>query len=80
MFKLVLLVCLRDPNIWQVKSIHDLLYLFCEGDTKATEIATACSDYLLANGGKDITFLFDGYDEFPEDLQIGKFNCQDSKS
>ena len=46
-----------------------MIYLSCEGDTKATEIATACSDYFLANGGKGIAFLFDGYDEFPEDLQ-----------
>ena len=69
LFKIVLLVCLRDPNIWQVTSISDLLCLFCEGDCKAKEISTACSDYLFANGGKDITFLFDGYDEFPAELQ-----------
>ena len=69
LFKIVLLVCLRDPNIWQVTSISDLLCLFCEGDSKAKEISTACSDYLFANGGKDITFLFDGYDEFPAELQ-----------
>ena len=76
MFKIVLLVCLRDPNIWHVTSISDLLCLFCEGDSKAKELSTTCSDYLLANGGTDITFLFDGYDEFPGDLQksslIGK--------
>jgi len=67
MFKIVLLVCLRDPSIWRVTSIGDLLCLFCEGDSKAKEISTACSDYLFANSGKDITFLFDGYDELPED-------------
>ncbi|XP_065886389.1 protein NLRC5-like [Dysidea avara] len=69
LFKIVLLVCLRDPNIWRVTSISDLLCLFCEGDSKAKEISIACSDYLFANGGKDITFLFDGYDEFPAELQ-----------
>ena len=69
MFKMVILVCLRDPNIWQATSICHLLFLFCEGDSKAKEIAAVCSDYLLANGGKDITFLFDGYDELPGDLQ-----------
>ena len=67
MFKIVLLVCLRDPSIWRVTSISDILCLFCEGDSKAKEISTACSDYLFANSGKDITFLFDGYDELPED-------------
>jgi len=69
MFKIVLLIFLRDPIMWQITSIRDLLCLFCEGDTKAVNIATACSDYVLANGGSDITFLFDGYDEFPEDLK-----------
>ncbi|XP_065920395.1 protein NLRC5-like isoform X2 [Dysidea avara] len=69
MFKLVLLICLRDPSIQQVTSIRDLLQLFCKGDTKAAELSTLCSDYLLANGGKDVTFLFDGYDEFPDNLQ-----------
>ena len=71
MFKIVLLVCLRDPNIWQLTSIPDLLKLFCKGDgsESATEITTACSDFLLSNGGKDITFLLDGYDEFPDHLK-----------
>ena len=70
-FTIVLLVCLRDPNIWQVTSLFDLLKLFCKGDTKesAAGIATACSHYILSNGGKDITFLFDGYDEFPDNLK-----------
>jgi len=70
MFKVVLLICLRDPIVWRITSIRDLLRLFCEGDTKAIDITTACSDYLLANGGNDITFLFDGYDEFPENLKV----------
>ena len=70
-FKIVLLVCLRDPSIWKVSSICDLLELFCKGETKekATKIASSCSDYLLSNGGKDITFLVDGYDELPDDLK-----------
>ena len=57
--QLVLLICLRDPNIQKATSICDLLQLFCKGDTKAVEIATACSGYLFSNGGKDITFLID---------------------
>ncbi|XP_065885602.1 protein NLRC3-like isoform X1 [Dysidea avara] len=71
MFKIVLLVCLRDPNIWRVTSISDLLKIFCKGytDKRADKISTACSDYLLANDGKDITLLLDGYDELPENLK-----------
>ena len=75
-FKLVLLVCLRYPVFQHAKSINELLQCFCEGDTKAPEIATECTDYFFENGGKDLLFLFDGLDELPEKLQkkslIGK--------
>ena len=52
-----------------MKLIDDLLKLFCKGDGKAVEISAALSKYFLSNGGKDVVFLFDGYDEFPDDLQ-----------
>ena len=63
MFKLVLLVCLRDPNIQQAVSVSDLLQHFCEGNRRAAQIAAACHDHLSQNGGKDLMFLFDGFDE-----------------
>ena len=68
-FKLLLLIQLRNPAVQQVSLIDDLLSLFCTGDGNASEISTACSHYLFSNGGKDLIFLFDGYDEFPEPLQ-----------
>ena len=69
-FKLVLLVCLRDPILQQASlKIKDLLQLFCCRDARATEIATACSDHLTQSGGKELIFLFDGFDEFPIALQ-----------
>lgn len=68
-YKLVLLVRLRDPIIQQMSTIHGLLQLFCKGDIKAAEIAGECNDYLFDNSGKDLIFLFDGYDEFPAALQ-----------
>ena len=69
-FKLVLLVCLRDPIVQQASlKIKDLLQLFCCRDARATEIATACSDHLTQSGGKELIFLFDGFDEFPIALQ-----------
>ena len=75
-FTLLLLVCLRDPIVQQATSISDLLLSFCEGDRRAKEIAAACSDHLFENGGKHLLFLFDGFDEFPEQLRekslIGK--------
>ena len=69
-FKLVLLVCLRDPIVQQASmKIKDLIELFCCRDARATEIATACSDHLTQSGGKELIFLFDGFDEFPNALQ-----------
>ena len=69
-FKLVLLVPLRDPAVQQASLVKDLLQLFCNrGDTRDAEIATACSEYLVQNGGKDLAVLFDGFDEYPEVLQ-----------
>lgn len=68
-FELVLLICLRDPILQQIKYIDDLLHLFCKGDKDAAEIVKDCKEYLFANGGKSVTFLLDGYDEYPAHLQ-----------
>ena len=69
MFKIVLLICLRDPILQEAKSVPDLLQYFCKGDPSAIKIATECSEYLFDNGGKDLVFLFDGFDELPEKLR-----------
>ena len=68
-FKLVLLVSLRDGSFQQAKSVDDLLQLFYKGHKNATEVVSACSEYLSKDGGKSITLLLDGYDEYPEHLQ-----------
>ena len=68
-FDLVLLISLRDPSLKLIKSVDDLLQLFCIGDKNATEIVSACSEYLLVSGGKSLTLLLDGYDECPEHLR-----------
>ena len=68
-FDLVLLICLRDPSLQKITSIDDLLQLFCRGDKNATHIVSACAQYLFANGGKNLSLLLDGYDEYPEHLQ-----------
>ena len=68
-FNLVLLVSLRDPILQQTKSVSNLLQLFYKGDEDATEVVRACSEYLSKNGGKTLTLLLDGYDEYPEHLQ-----------
>ena len=68
-FKLVLLVCLRDPAVQQMSLIDDLLQSFCKRNRRSSEIASACSDYLSENNGKDLALLLDGYDEYPERLR-----------
>ena len=68
-FELVLLVCLRDPSLKQIKSVDNLLQLFYKGNENAAEIVSACSDYLSNNGGKSLVLLLDGYDEYPKNLQ-----------
>ena len=67
-FELVLLVCLRDPCLQQIKSVDDLLQLFYKGHKNATEVVSACSEHLSKNGGKSLTLLLDGYDEYPRNL------------
>ena len=57
-FKLVLLVCLRDPAVQKMAFVDDLLQSFCRRDRRATEIASACSDYLSENNGEDLALLF----------------------
>ena len=68
-FELVLLVSLRDLSLQQVKSVSNLLYLFYKGDKNATQVVSACSEYLSKNGGQNLALLLDGYDEYPEHLQ-----------
>ena len=68
-FKLVLLLCLRDPAIQQIQYISHLFELFCRRDIKSSEAAKLCSDYFMSSNGEGLVFLIDGYDEFPENLQ-----------
>ena len=68
-FKLVLLLCLRDPAVQQMSLIDDLLQPFCKRDRRTIEISSSCSDYLSENDGEDLVLLLDGYDEYPEMLR-----------
>ena len=68
-YDLVLLVRLRDPSVQEIKSVNDLLLLFCIGDENSARIVSACVQYLFANGGKSLILLLDGYDEYPGNLR-----------
>ena len=60
---------MRSPAVQQASLVADLFQLVCKRESKARAIATACSEYLFNNNGKDVVFLFDGYDEFPDNLK-----------
>ena len=68
-FKLVLLLCLRDPAVQQMSFISDLFRLSCKRDEDANDVASACKKYFVSNNGEDLALLFDGYDEYPERLR-----------
>ena len=54
----------------QVQSINDLLQqLFCIGGKHATEVISACAQYLFADDGRNLILLLDGYNEYPEQLR-----------
>ena len=50
-------------------SVSDLFQYFCDGNRKSKELAVQCHDYFSENSGKDLVFLFDGFDELSIELQ-----------
>ena len=84
-FKIVILICLRNPVVQRLVSlsnlpetawyndylslVKDFLQLFCKRDVESDQVATGSRDYLNRNNGKDLAFLLDGFDEFPGHLQ-----------
>ena len=62
--KLVFLLYLRDPRVHVVKSIDDLLKLFT-----VTAALQVLSKYMTEYRGKNVAFVFDGFDEYPVALQ-----------
>ena len=68
-FKLVLLLCLRDPAVQQMSFIDDLFQLYLKRDKEATEVASVCRKYFIKNNGEDLALIIDGYDEYPKQLQ-----------
>jgi len=63
--KLVLFVYLRDPRIHKVKSIDDLFEMFAF-EKMPLGLKQYISHY---NMGKNIAFVFDGFDEYPSFMQ-----------
>ena len=67
-FKLLFLVYLRDPKVHDVKSVKDILQLFL-----FQQVPSDLEDYVKECRGKNIAFVFDGFDEYPVPLQRNSF-------
>ena len=67
---LVFLVTLRDPAVWKMSSVFDLLQYCCR---HLSETSKACVDYNFKAGGKNVTILLDGYDELQNELREDGF-------
>ena len=61
--KLLFLLYLRDPRLYEVKSVNQILNLFASENTRDLQ------KYVKKSGGKNVAFVFDGFDEYPVALQ-----------
>ena len=66
-FAIVILVQLRDPVVQRAKSIADLLP--CRNDELAQQVANV----IIANDGRGILWVMDGWDELPLHLRQKSF-------
>ena len=71
--KLLSLLCLRDPAVQKMSSVNDLVNYFCKQEKTASNLGHICAAYLYKTGGKNVTILLDGLDEFPEELHDNSF-------
>ena len=70
---LVFLICLKDPLVQQIRSLKDLVKYYYQFDESSENVASSCAEYLLHSDGKNVTFIFDGLDEYPENLRQNDF-------
>ena len=70
---LLFLIFLRDPLVQRIESLKDLVKYYYQFDERGDSIASSCADYLFHSDGEHVTFVFDGYDEFPESLRQNGF-------
>ena len=70
---LIFLLCLRDPAVQIMSSVNDLVTHFCKQEKKAEKFGQICAAHLYTTGGKNVTILLDGLDEFPEELRYNSF-------
>ena len=63
-YKAVILVRLRDPQVQKAKRMSDLLPACCNV-TRAQQVESA----IKAVHGRDVLWILDGWDEFPDNLK-----------
>jgi len=71
--ELVLLLCLRDPDVQNMTNLNNMIHYFYQNEPEAKELADLCAKYLLKTDGKNTAILFDGFDELPEHLHESGF-------
>ena len=62
--RLLCLFYLRNPAISNIKSLQDFVHCFYNFDKVATELSEQCVEIINDTAGKDLTIIFDGFDEF----------------
>ena len=70
---LLFLIFLRDPLVRKIASLKDLVKYYYQFDESSENVASSCAECLLHSEGKNVTFIFDGYDEYPETLRLNGF-------
>lgn len=61
---LVFLLCLNKPEVHKIDSVTKLIEYFYR--YKDSEVIKFCAKKLEEEQGKSVTFLLDGYDEYPK--------------
>ena len=67
-YEVVLLVYLRDLVFQKISSLKELFQSFCKDYMDDNDVTTCVKD-ISSNEGKFLVFLFDGYDELPEEFR-----------
>ena len=70
---LVFLIFLKDPLVQHIRSLKDLVKYYYQFDESSENVASSCAEYLLHSDGKNVTFILDGLDEYPENLRQNGF-------
>ena len=66
-YKLVFLLYLRDPQLHKIKSVDEILGLY------TSENSLDLQKFVKKSCGKNVAFIFDGFDEYPVILQKNSF-------